>query len=207
MANYYGKLALVFWKAGHCLFHAAALLKLFQLSREMKKNITQEELQNTPGKKDHQIRSSHVAQCYARVQFARLLELAGTDDLFHLERLLVDCVRHNDMQIRVDHANQRQEEQLRVAAAAEARRQEQEREEREKRRHESELAAMKERHLKERMAHISQTAHGQKMLQKLDEESELAAMKERHLKERMAHISQTAHGQKMLQKLDEEVTN
>lgn len=45
MANYYGKLALVFWKAGHCLFHAAALLKLFQLSREMKKNITQEELQ------------------------------------------------------------------------------------------------------------------------------------------------------------------
>lgn len=46
-----------------------------------------------------------VAQCYACVQFSRLLELAATDDLFHLERLLVDCVRHNDMQIRVDHAN------------------------------------------------------------------------------------------------------
>ncbi|XP_028173592.1 eukaryotic translation initiation factor 3 subunit A-like isoform X4 [Ostrinia furnacalis] len=390
MANYYGKLALVFWKAGHCLFHAAALLKLFQLSREMKKNITQEELQKmacrvlvavlsvplpslhpefdrfvetdkSPVEKAQRLavllglaqpptRTSllkdvvrlnvvalaspqlqqlyswlevefdplaichnvkgvikslqeepnsplaqytsalndvalvrlirQVAQCYACVQFARLLQLAATDDLFHLERLLVDCVRHNDMQIRVDHANKcvhfgveagggewcsaadeacggailqatpaeqvreqlvraaevlsravttlfperqraarerarahmvqhyhenkhaeharvlqrhkiieerkeyierlntvreeeelrRQEEQLRAAAAAEARRLEQEREEREKRKHASELAAMKERHRRERMAHISQTAHGKKMLQKLDEE-------------------------------------
>lgn len=45
MANYYQKLAMVFWKAGYNLFHAAALLKLFQLSKEMKKNITPEELQ------------------------------------------------------------------------------------------------------------------------------------------------------------------
>lgn len=45
MANYYQKLAMVFWKAGYNLFHAAALLKLFQLSKEMKKNITSEELQ------------------------------------------------------------------------------------------------------------------------------------------------------------------
>lgn len=45
MANYYQKLALVFWKANNCLFHAAALFKLFQLSKEMKKNITPEELQ------------------------------------------------------------------------------------------------------------------------------------------------------------------
>lgn len=44
MANYYQKLALVFWKAGNYLFHAAALLKLFQLSREMKKNMSPEEL-------------------------------------------------------------------------------------------------------------------------------------------------------------------
>lgn len=64
----------------------------------------------------------------------------------------------------------RQEEQLRAAAAAEARRQEQEREEREKKRYASELAAMKERHLRERIAHISQTMHGKKVLQKLDEE-------------------------------------
>lgn len=45
MANYYQKLAMVFWKAGNYLFHAAALFKLFQLSKEMKKNITVEELQ------------------------------------------------------------------------------------------------------------------------------------------------------------------
>ncbi|XP_050353300.1 eukaryotic translation initiation factor 3 subunit A isoform X1 [Nymphalis io] len=390
MANYYGKLALVFWKAGHCLFHAAALLKLFQLSREMKKNITQEELQKmacrvlvavlsvplpslhpefdrfvetdkSPVEKAqrlavllglaqpptranllkdvvrlnvvalaspqlqqlynwlevdfdplticHNVQTvikslqedpnsslaqyttaltdvalvrliRQVAQCYACIQFSRLLELAGTDDLFHIERLLVDCVRHNDMQIRVDHANKsvhfgveagggewcsaadeacggailqatpaeqvreqlvraaevlsraaqellparrraererarltmvqhyhenkhaehhrvlqrhkiieerkeyierlntvreeeelrRQEEQLRAAAAAEARRLEQEREEREKKRHASEMAAMRERNLRERLAHISQTMHGKKVLQKLDEE-------------------------------------
>lgn len=59
---------------------------------------------------------------------------------------------------------------MRAAAAAEARRQEQEREEREKKRYASELAAMKERHLRERIAHISQTMHGKKVLQKLDEE-------------------------------------
>ncbi|CAH0696663.1 unnamed protein product [Spodoptera exigua] len=390
MANYYGKLALVFWKAGHCLFHAAALLKLFQLSREMKKNITQEELQKmacrvlvavlsvplpslhpefdrfvetdkSPVEKAQRLavllglaqpptRASllkdvvrlnvvalatpqlqqlyswlevefdpltlcsnvksvvksleedpnsalaqytvalsdvalvrlirQVGQCYACIQFARLLELANTDDLFHLERLLVDCVRHNDMQIRVDHANKcvhfgveagggewcsaadeacggailqatpaeqvreqlvraaevlsraaatlcpsrrrgerararahmvqhyhehkhaehhrvlqrhkiieerkeyierlntvreeeelrRQEEQSRAAAAAEARRLEAEREERERRRAESELAAMRERHLRERVAHISQTTHGQKMLSNINEE-------------------------------------
>ncbi|CAK1541796.1 unnamed protein product [Leptosia nina] len=390
MANYYGKLALVFWKAGHCLFHAAALLKLFQLSREMKKNITQEELQKmacrvlvavlsvplpslhpefdrfvetdkSPVEKAQRLavllglaqpptRASllkdvvrlnvvalaspqlqqlyawlevefnpltichnvqgvvkalqedpnsslaqytvavtdvalvrlirQLAQCYDCIEFSRLLELAGTDNLFHIERLLVDCVRHNDMQIRVDHANKcvhfgveagggewcsaadeacggailqatpaeqvreqlvraaevltravqalypqrrraererarlhmvqhyhenkhaehhrvlqrhkiieerkeyierlntvreeeelrRQEEQLRAAAAAEAKRLEQEREERERKRHASELAAMRERHLRERIAHISQTMHGKKVLQKLDEE-------------------------------------
>jgi len=32
-----------------------------------------------------------------------MLELAKFADAFRLERLLVDCVRHNDMQIRVDH--------------------------------------------------------------------------------------------------------
>ncbi|KAF2355103.1 Eukaryotic translation initiation factor 3 subunit A [Trinorchestia longiramus] len=44
MATYYQRLALVFWKAGNQLFHAAALLKLFQLNREQKKNITAEEV-------------------------------------------------------------------------------------------------------------------------------------------------------------------
>lgn len=45
MANYYHKLAMVFWKAGYYLFHAAALFKLFQLSKDMKKNMTPDELQ------------------------------------------------------------------------------------------------------------------------------------------------------------------
>ncbi|GFU02002.1 eukaryotic translation initiation factor 3 subunit A [Nephila pilipes] len=44
MANYYQKLALVFWKSNNYLFHAAALFRLFHLSREQKKNITAEEI-------------------------------------------------------------------------------------------------------------------------------------------------------------------
>lgn len=213
MANYYQKLAMVFWKAGNYLFHAAALFKLFQLSKEMKKNITQEELQRmacrvllatlsiplpsahpefdrfietdkTPLEKAQRLavllgllqpptRISllkdlarvnvinlaspqlqelynwlevefhplllcervetvieslnadegsplqqyipalqdvtlvrlvrQVAQVYQTIEFTRLLELARFTTAFHLERILVDCVRHNDMQIRIDH--------------------------------------------------------------------------------------------------------
>ncbi|XP_057654907.1 eukaryotic translation initiation factor 3 subunit A [Diorhabda carinulata] len=213
MANYYQKLAMVFWKAGNYLFHAAALFKLFQLSKEMKKNITPEELQRmacrvliatlaiplpsahpefdrfietdksplekaqrlavllglvqTPSRasllKDlvrvnvvnlaspqlqelynwlevdfhplllcqrvHEVIVSlesednssleqyvpalqdvtlvrlvrQIAQVYQTIEFARLLQIAKFTTPFHLERLLVDCVRHNDMQIRIDH--------------------------------------------------------------------------------------------------------
>lgn len=50
MANYYQKLALVFWKADCHLFHAAALFRLFHLTRELKKTITQEEIQKMASK-------------------------------------------------------------------------------------------------------------------------------------------------------------
>ncbi|XP_033119426.1 eukaryotic translation initiation factor 3 subunit A-like [Anneissia japonica] len=45
MANYYQKLGLVFWKSGNALFHACALHRLLQLSREQRKNLTPEETQ------------------------------------------------------------------------------------------------------------------------------------------------------------------
>lgn len=44
-----------------------------------------------------------AAQVYQTIEFARLIELAKFTTAFHMERLLVDCVRHNDMQIRIDH--------------------------------------------------------------------------------------------------------
>ncbi|KAH0555004.1 eukaryotic translation initiation factor 3 subunit A [Cotesia glomerata] len=213
MANYYQKLAMVFWKAGNYLFHAAALFKLLQLSREMKKNMSAEEQQRmanrvllatlsiplpsahpefdrfietdkSPLEKAQKlaillglsqpptrasllrdivrmnvvnlaspklqdlyswlevdfhplelcsrvhsviqtlqvdessplaqyvpalqdvtlVRLIHqVSQVYQTIQFARLIELAKFTTDFHLERLLVDCVRYNDMQIRIDH--------------------------------------------------------------------------------------------------------
>ncbi|XP_014252767.1 eukaryotic translation initiation factor 3 subunit A [Cimex lectularius] len=208
MANYYQKLAMVFWKAGYYLFHAAALFKLFQLNKDMKKNITPDELQRmaccvllatlsiplpsahpefdrfietdkSPLEKAQRLavlltlqqpptRASlirdlvrmnvvqlaspqlqelyqclevefnpltlckrvkavtmeltqdeqyiaplqdvtlvklirQVSQVYQTIDFKRLLELAVFTTPFHLERLLVDCVRHNDMQIRIDH--------------------------------------------------------------------------------------------------------
>ena len=44
MANYYSKLALVFWKSGNHLYHAATLHRLYVLTREQRKNLTAEEL-------------------------------------------------------------------------------------------------------------------------------------------------------------------
>ncbi|XP_051506806.1 eukaryotic translation initiation factor 3 subunit A-like isoform X2 [Myxocyprinus asiaticus] len=45
MANYYNKVSTVFWKSGNALFHASTLHRLYHLSREMRKNLTQEEMQ------------------------------------------------------------------------------------------------------------------------------------------------------------------
>ncbi|XP_027197783.2 eukaryotic translation initiation factor 3 subunit A-like [Dermatophagoides pteronyssinus] len=45
IASYYQKLALVFWKANSNLFHATALFRLFHLSKELRKNITADDIQ------------------------------------------------------------------------------------------------------------------------------------------------------------------
>ncbi|GIX77708.1 eukaryotic translation initiation factor 3 subunit A [Caerostris extrusa] len=50
MANYYQKQALVFWMSSNYLFHAAALFRLFHLSREQKKNITADEIMKLASK-------------------------------------------------------------------------------------------------------------------------------------------------------------
>nr|CAD2170560.1 unnamed protein product [Meloidogyne enterolobii] len=42
-ANYYDKIALVFWKGGNTLFHAASLLQKFNIHKDMKKQFTGEE--------------------------------------------------------------------------------------------------------------------------------------------------------------------
>lgn len=44
-----------------------------------------------------------VSQVYQTIEFIRFLELAKFATKFKLERILVDCVRHNDMQITIDH--------------------------------------------------------------------------------------------------------
>ncbi|XP_005182538.1 eukaryotic translation initiation factor 3 subunit A [Musca domestica] len=214
MANYYQKLAMVFSKAGNQLFHAAALLKLFQLTRELKKNLTKEDMQrmashvliatlsiplpsahpefdrfieadksplekaqklavllglqqpptrasllkevvrlSVPQLASEEYRNLYnwlevdfnplnlcqrvqtvvdaieaipgenplvpyvrplkdvtimrlirqISQVYESIEFSRLLKLAPFSNIFELEKLLVESVRHNDMQIRIDH--------------------------------------------------------------------------------------------------------
>merc|ERR1711872_471602 len=44
-----------------------------------------------------------VAQVYQTLTISRLLELAHFTDHHHMERLIVECARNNDMQVRIDH--------------------------------------------------------------------------------------------------------
>ncbi|XP_068180128.1 eukaryotic translation initiation factor 3 subunit A-like [Antennarius striatus] len=45
MASYYTKLSTVFWKSGKALFHACTLHCLYNVSRKMRDNVTQDEMQ------------------------------------------------------------------------------------------------------------------------------------------------------------------
>ena len=44
-----------------------------------------------------------IAQLYSSIQFERLVQLAPFATAFDLERIVVNAVRHTDMQIRIDH--------------------------------------------------------------------------------------------------------
>jgi translation initiation factor 3 subunit A len=46
-----------------------------------------------------------IAQLYSTIEFQRLLQLVPFATAFDLERIVVNAVRHNDMQIRIDHRN------------------------------------------------------------------------------------------------------
>ncbi|XP_026680344.1 eukaryotic translation initiation factor 3 subunit A-like [Diaphorina citri] len=214
---------MVSWKAGYYLFHAAALFKLFTLNKEMKKNITQEELQRMaslvllatlsvplpsahpefdrfietdksplekaqklsillglqqpptrqsllkdivrlniislaappyqnlyswlevefnpleltsrvasllPNLEDEQYAAPlrdvtlvklmlQLCQVYQTIQFTRLMEL--TSDFatpFHMERLLVECVRHNDMQVKLHKTSQSCSSNLKIVSVS-----------------------------------------------------------------------------------------
>eukprot|EP00088_Acartia_fossae_P002760 TRINITY_DN1113_c0_g1_i1.p1 TRINITY_DN1113_c0_g1~~TRINITY_DN1113_c0_g1_i1.p1 ORF type:complete len:1134 (-),score=468.42 TRINITY_DN1113_c0_g1_i1:209-3610(-) len=213
MAQYYLKLALVFWKSGNQLFHAAAVFKHFQLVREMKKHLSLDDMarmankvlaaclcvplpshhpefdrfietERSPAEKmgrlagllslaqppsrasllkdckrfgivnlasqdmqdlhnwmeeefqplklckrvddrlkqfedtaDHPLTQychnlremtlvrllKQVAQVYQCLTIKRLMELACFTNHHHLERVIVECARNNDMQVRIDH--------------------------------------------------------------------------------------------------------
>ena len=44
-----------------------------------------------------------MAQVNQTIEFSRLIQLAKFTAQSHMQRLLVECVRYNDMQIQIDH--------------------------------------------------------------------------------------------------------
>ncbi|CAH2323251.1 eukaryotic translation initiation factor 3 subunit A [Pelobates cultripes] len=75
MANYYNKVSTVFWKSGNALFHASTLHRLFHLSREMRKNLTQDEMQRMSTRV--LLATLSIPITPERTDIARLLDMDG----------------------------------------------------------------------------------------------------------------------------------
>ncbi|XP_034040198.1 eukaryotic translation initiation factor 3 subunit A isoform X2 [Thalassophryne amazonica] len=75
MANYYNKVSTVFWKSGNALFHACTLHRLYHLSREMRKNLTQEEMQRMSTRV--LLATLSISITPERTDIARLLDMDG----------------------------------------------------------------------------------------------------------------------------------
>ncbi|KAF7710860.1 hypothetical protein HF521_009732 [Silurus meridionalis] len=75
LANYYTKVSTVFWKSGNALFHACTLHRLYHLSREMRKNLTQEEMQRMSTRVILATLSIPITP--ERTDIARLLDMDG----------------------------------------------------------------------------------------------------------------------------------
>ncbi|XP_063047400.1 eukaryotic translation initiation factor 3 subunit A [Engraulis encrasicolus] len=75
MANYYNKVSTVFWKSGNALFHASTLHRLYHLSREMRKNLTQDEMQRMSTRV--LLATLSIPITPERTDIARLLDMDG----------------------------------------------------------------------------------------------------------------------------------
>ncbi|XP_078079365.1 eukaryotic translation initiation factor 3 subunit A [Mustelus asterias] len=75
MANYYNKVSTVFWKSGNALFHASTLHRLYHLSREMRKNLSQEEMQRMSTRV--LLATLSIPITPERTDIARLLDMDG----------------------------------------------------------------------------------------------------------------------------------
>ncbi|XP_061545794.1 eukaryotic translation initiation factor 3 subunit A [Phycodurus eques] len=75
MANYYNKVSTVFWKSGNALFHACTLHRLYHLFREMRKNLTQEEMQRMSTRV--LLATLSIPITPERTDIARLLDMDG----------------------------------------------------------------------------------------------------------------------------------
>ncbi|XP_078269555.1 eukaryotic translation initiation factor 3 subunit A [Rhinoraja longicauda] len=75
MANYYNKVSTVFWKSGNALFHASTLHRLYHLSREMRKNLSPEEMQRMSTRV--LLATLSIPITPERTDIARLLDMDG----------------------------------------------------------------------------------------------------------------------------------